>query len=87
MALSGPEPHLILGLAHYHTKDYNAAVDDFKESIRLKDDQAMVYFQLGLAYLHLNQPSGCRSRRAFAATETRSRTTRRIITSWHSLIS
>lgn len=52
-----PEAYLIVGLAHYHTKDYNAAVDDFKESLKIKEDQAMVYFQLGLAYLHLNQAS------------------------------
>src|SRR5262249_27413056 len=41
-----PEAYHIIGLAHYHTKDYTSAVDDFKESIRLKDDQAPVYFQL-----------------------------------------
>jgi tetratricopeptide (TPR) repeat protein len=51
-----PEPHLILGLAHYHAKEYAQAVDEFKEAIRRKDDQAMYYFQLGLAYLHINQP-------------------------------
>jgi tetratricopeptide (TPR) repeat protein len=50
------EPHLILGQAFYHAKDYSHAVDEYKEAIRLKDDLAMLYFQLGLAYLHLNQP-------------------------------
>ncbi len=51
------EPHLILGQAYYHAKDYPHAVDEYKEAVRLKNDQAMIYFQLGLAYLHLNQPS------------------------------
>jgi tetratricopeptide (TPR) repeat protein len=52
-----PEPHLLLGLAHYRSKDFAKAVDEFQESIRLKDDQAIAYFQLGLAYLHMNMPS------------------------------
>ena len=52
-----PEPHFILGLAHYHTKEYPQAVEEYKEAIRLKDDQALFYFQLGLAYLHMNQAS------------------------------
>src|SRR5262245_25415252 len=52
-----PEPHLILGFAYYNAKDYSRAVDELKESIRLKDDQAPAYFQLGLAYLRLGQPS------------------------------
>jgi tetratricopeptide (TPR) repeat protein len=42
-----PEPHMILGMAHYRLKDYNAALDDFKDAIKLKDDNAMAYFQLG----------------------------------------
>src|SRR3954468_3923168 len=45
-----PEPHLILGLSHYHAKEYAQAVDEFKEAIRRDDKQAMYYFQLGLAY-------------------------------------
>jgi tetratricopeptide (TPR) repeat protein len=52
-----PEPHQILGHAYYYAKDYPHALEEFKESVRLKDDQAHVYFQLGLTYLHLNQPS------------------------------
>jgi tetratricopeptide (TPR) repeat protein len=51
------EPHLILGQAYYHAKDYTHAADEFKEAVRLKDDLAMGYFQLGLTYLHLNQPA------------------------------
>jgi len=51
-----PEPHMILGMAHYRMKDYASALDDFKEAVRIKDDQAIAYFQLGLTYLHLNQP-------------------------------
>jgi len=52
-----PEPHLILGQAYYQSKDYPHAVDEFQESIRLKNDHAQAYFYLGLSYLHLNQPS------------------------------
>ena len=52
-----PEPHLILGQAYYYAKDYPHAIDEYKEAIRLKDDQAQAYFYLGLAHLHMNQPS------------------------------
>jgi tetratricopeptide (TPR) repeat protein len=52
-----PEPHLILGHAYFQSKDFSHAIDEFRESVRLKDDQAQAYFYMGLAYLHLNQPS------------------------------
>jgi tetratricopeptide (TPR) repeat protein len=52
-----PEPHQILGQAYYYAKDYPHALEEFRESVKLKDDQAMVYFQMGLTYLHMNQPS------------------------------
>src|SRR5882762_5280813 len=51
-----PDAHLILGIAHYHAKEYAPSVDEFKESIRLKNDQPIAYFQLGMSYLYLNQP-------------------------------
>jgi tetratricopeptide (TPR) repeat protein len=51
-----PEAHLILGMAHYHAKEYTQAIDEYKESIRLKNDQAIAYFQMGMSYLYLNQP-------------------------------
>src|SRR4029077_14894216 len=51
-----PDAHLILGMAHYHAKEYAQAVDELKESIRLKNDQPVASFQLGMFYLYLTQP-------------------------------
>lgn len=51
------EPHLILGQAYYQAKDFPHAIDEFQEAVRIRGDMAAAYFYMGLAHLHMNQPS------------------------------
>ncbi len=51
------EPHLILGQAYYQAKDFAHAIDEFQEAVRIKGDLAQAYFYMGLAHLHMSQPS------------------------------
>ncbi len=51
------EPYLILGLAQMQQKNYERAVEHFDQSIGLKSDQPLAYFQMGMAYLYLNEPA------------------------------
>ena len=37
-------------------KNYERAVEHFDQSISLKSDQPLAYFQMGMAYLYLNEP-------------------------------
>src|SRR5437879_13151945 len=48
-----PQPYLILGLAQMQQKNYERAVEHFDQSIALKPDQPLAYFQMGMAYLFL----------------------------------
>src|SRR5205807_1740853 len=52
-----PQPYLILGLAQMQQKNYERAVEHFDQSIALKPDQPLAYFQMGMAYLFLNEPA------------------------------
>ena len=51
-----PEPYLILGLAQMQQKNYERAVEHFDQTIALKSNQPLAYFQMGMAYLYLNEP-------------------------------
>ncbi len=51
-----PGPHMVLGLAYLHSKEYQKAADAFDEAIRLKHEQPLAYYYLGMSYLFLRQP-------------------------------
>ncbi len=58
-AQSHPElwqPHLLIGIGHFHMKEYPQAVDEFKEAARLKNDEPLPHYYLGMSYLFMNQP-------------------------------
>jgi tetratricopeptide (TPR) repeat protein len=42
--------YLVLGFCHVNLREYEKAIECFKEAIRLKPDYAIVYFNLGLLY-------------------------------------
>src|SRR5690348_17253229 len=48
-----PQPYLILGLAQMQQKNYDRAIEHFDQSISLKSEQPLAYFQMGMAYLFL----------------------------------
>ena len=52
-----PQPYLILGLAQMQQKNYDRAVEHFDQTIALKSEQPLAYFQMGMAYLFLNEPA------------------------------
>ncbi|MFA5975449.1 MAG: tetratricopeptide repeat protein [Elusimicrobiota bacterium] len=49
-------PHVVLGVASLHMKEYAKAADAFNEAIRLKPDDSAAYYYLGMAHLFLRQP-------------------------------
>jgi len=51
------EPHLILGIALLHGKEYQKACDEFQTATELKPDQAQPFYYLGMAKLFLNHPA------------------------------
>ncbi|HVO32690.1 MAG TPA: tetratricopeptide repeat protein, partial [Elusimicrobiota bacterium] len=50
------QPHLLIGIAHFHMKEYQQAVDEFKEATRLKSDEPLPHYYLGMSYLFLKRP-------------------------------
>src|SRR5579859_3541626 len=42
------QPYLILGLAQMQQKNYDRAVEHFDQSIALKSEQPLAYFQMGM---------------------------------------
>src|SRR6185437_7940692 len=41
-----PQAHLLLGIAHLHSKEYDQAADHFHTAARLKPDDAVPYYYL-----------------------------------------
>jgi|GEM_PF-2721234 len=50
------EPHIIIGMAQMQGKDYTRSIEHFDKAIELDAHQPYAYFQMGMAYLFLNQP-------------------------------
>jgi tetratricopeptide (TPR) repeat protein len=52
-----PQAHLMLGLAHFHMKEYTQAIDELDKAIALKSDDPLPYYYTGMSYLFLRQPA------------------------------
>ena len=76
-----PQPYLILGLAQMQQKNYERAVEHFDQTIALKSGQPIAYFQMGMAYLFLNEPTKAAqaAERDFSAGSTTARSGGKVI--------
>jgi tetratricopeptide (TPR) repeat protein len=52
---SDPNAHFKLGRAYFLSRQYQEAINPFKETIRINPDHALAHYALGASYLHLGQ--------------------------------
>jgi len=63
------QAHLNRGFCYALTRDYDQAIADFTETVRLKPDSAQAYFNRGIAYREKGDSE--RAKADFAAADQR----------------